>query len=78
MRTDNQPPQPSFLMGCLALLGLLLGLILLLPGLCVLYLAASSLREGRFTGDAGGLFVLGAIPVALGLLLILAIIRWWR
>ena len=78
MSTDSQPPQPDFAKGCLALFGMLFGLVLLMPGLCVLYLAASSLREGRFTGDAGGLFVLGAIPVALGLLLILGIIRWWR
>ena len=66
------PPERS---GCLTALMVLIGIVLLLPGLCALVFGVLSLSEPGFASDIVPFVVLGLVVGLGGIMLIRAAIR---
>ena len=69
---SGMPPQSRG--GCLSVFLVLLGIVLLLPGVCAIILIAIDWRSALSSGNFGFIFVCLAVAVA-GVLLIRAAIR---
>jgi hypothetical protein len=69
------PASPPPRSGCLTGVMILVGIVLLLPGLCALVFGGVALSDRSFPSDIGGLILLGLLVGCGGVALIWAAIR---
>jgi H+/Cl- antiporter ClcA len=75
MSTTPESPPPSPRSGCLTGLMILVGIVLLLPGLCALLFGGMALSERHFESDLVPFIVFGLLAGAVGIVLIRAAFR---
>ena len=75
--SGGPPPLPPR-NGCLAVFMILVGIVLLLPGLCALLFGATSISYNHFDSGIAPFVVLGLIVGVFGVVLIVSAIRGLR
>lgn len=70
--TETPPPRRS---GCLTAFMVLVGIVMLLPGLCALIFGAMSLGDSHFDSTLGSLVLVGLLVGVFGIIMIRAAIR---
>jgi hypothetical protein len=74
-RRPSPAPPPQQRSGCLTAFMVVVGIILLLPGLCALIFGAASLSGGSFPSDFLSFIVTGLLVGCAGVMLIWAAFR---
>ena len=72
---EYRPPPPEPRSGCLTAFMILVGIVLLLPGLCALLFGGMALKEPHFDSGLVPFILAGLLVGALGVAFIVAAIR---